>query len=100
LSKASVSDVAANTTTVPWIVPAAEALPAGEALLAAEVLDAAELLDDELHAPSTSPRTATNMAARMLMRRRGRRGPDERPAPLLPLRPADVTVSLMSPPGT
>jgi len=65
--KASVSEVAANTTTVPWIVPAADALPPAEALPADEAPDAAGLLDDELHAASATPSTAAPVAARILI---------------------------------
>jgi hypothetical protein len=99
LLKASVSEVAANTTTVPVTFPAAEALPDAAALLAADVLpDAVVLLEDELHAPSAAPSTATDTPAKILKRRRGGRERDERLTPVLPSHPADGILSLMAPP--
>jgi hypothetical protein len=69
LSKASVSDVAANTTTVPEIFPDAEELP-----------DEEEPLDDELHAASSSAATAAQKTVKSAgCRLRGARG-EGRPA--------------------
>src|SRR6516162_5432023 len=99
LSNALVSEVAANTTTVPESVPdAAEAPPDAEVLPAAGALLDVLLDDDELHAVSATPSTAADATARVLMPRRGRRGRDARPTPLPLVPPADGTCSVMSPP--
>jgi hypothetical protein len=58
LSNASVSEVAANTTTVPDTFPAAGELPEEE-----------DPLDDELHAASRSAATAAHAAIKSAGRR-------------------------------
>jgi len=93
-----VSEVAANTTTVPVMFPdAAEAVPAADALDAGVLAEDEVLLeDDELHAVRT-PNTAIPTTARILMGR-GRPGRDARLTLLPSLHPAGGTLSLMSPP--
>jgi len=76
LSKASVSEVAANTTTVPETFPAAAALP-DAALPDAAGLLGGELVVDELHAAATSATMAHAAASSMVRRLRGA-GPERR----------------------
>ena len=100
--KASVSEVAANTTTVPVTfpdaaLPDADALPDAAALDAEVLPDAAVPLDDELHAASAAASRAADAPARIVMRCRGRRERDERLTWVLPLRPADGTFPFTHP---
>ena len=85
LSKASFSEVAANTTTVPVTFPAAEALPAAAGVLLGA---AAVLLDDELHAAASSA-TKANTTASSVRRLRGA-DPERRSARPPDLGPSDL----------
>jgi hypothetical protein len=68
VSKASFSEVAANTTTVPETFPAAEALLAAAGVLLGA---AAVLLDDELQAATSSATKAHTSVISVIRRLRG-----------------------------
>ena len=86
LLKASVSEVAANTTTVPVTFPAAEALPA-----------AAGLLEDELQAAASNATSANSTASSVRRRLRGA-SPERRPARPPDLRPSGLASTAIARP--
>ena len=84
MSNASVSEVAANTTSVPVGFAAAALLEAAELAGAAAVL-----LEDELQAAASSATRANTTASRVPRRLRGA-GPGRWPDRPLNLRPSDL----------